>query len=238
MRNISLTVSYDGTNYHGWQSQPNVITVQDVVKAAAERILNHEVIIIGGARTDSGVHAMGQVINFATEKEIAPERLAKGINAVLPRDIRVRDGRDVADDFHARYSAKSKVYVYTILNRQDRSPFLERYVLHFPYHLSITSMKEAISLLRGAHDFSAFKKKDETYHDPVREIRRAGIGTSGRAVYVVLEANGFLRYMVRNIVGTLLLVGQGKIGRTTSATSWNQGNGKGQGQQHRRMDYS
>jgi len=213
MRNISLTVAYDGTNYHGWQCQPNVVTIQETLKVAVERILNHEVNIIGGARTDAGVHAMGQVVNFTTSKEIALTNLNKGLNSMLPDDIRIVDARNADPDFHARYSAKSKVYIYSILNQEHNSPFLQRYVLHHPYRLNVPSMKEAASLVVGEHDFSAFKKKDELYKNPVREVTRANVGSRGTIVYVVIEAAGFLRYMVRNIVGTLLLVGQGKIDR-------------------------
>jgi tRNA pseudouridine38-40 synthase len=125
----------------------------------------------------------------------------------------VRDGRDAACGFHARYSARSKTYVYCMLNQPYNSPFLSRYVLHAPYSLDIASMKEAARLILGEHDFSAFKKKDEVYTNPVREVTRAGVATKGRMVFVIIEATGFLRYMVRNIVGTLLLVGRQRIGK-------------------------
>ena len=211
-RNIRLTVSYDGTCYHGWQLQPNAITVEETLKAVVERILDHKAKLHAGARTDAGVHAMGQVVNFTTCKRIDAVSLARGLNSLLPGDIRVRDGRDCDETFHARYSAKSKTYVYCILNRPFNSPFLSRYVLHFPYPLDIASMKETIRLVVGEHDFSAFKKKDEVYRNPVREVKRAGVAVRAEIVYVVIEAAGFLRYMVRNIVGTLLDVGRGRTG--------------------------
>ncbi len=213
MRNVCLTVAYDGTNYHGWQCQPNAVTVQEVLKGALERILGHDVKIIAGARTDAGVHAMGQVVNFSTSKGIDAAGLGRGLNALLPKDIRVRLVRDVDESFHARYSAKSKTYVYCILNDMHNSPFLSRYVLHVPYSLDLSLMKEAIKLVVGEHDFSAFKKKDEVYKSTVREVRRAGVVARGRVVYFIIEATGFLRYMVRNITGTLLLAGQGKMGK-------------------------
>jgi tRNA pseudouridine38-40 synthase len=212
VRNISLTVSYDGTNYHGWQRQPNAITVEELVRGAVERILDHEVKIIAGARTDTGVHAMGQVVNFTTPKDFDQMRLARGLNSMLPRDIRVRDARDVDGSFHARYSAKSKIYIYCILNETHNSPFLARYALHIPYQLDVFSMKQTARIILGEHDFSAFKKKDEIYRSPVREVKRVGVVPKKRIIYVVIEATGFLRYMVRNIVGTLLLVGQGRMG--------------------------
>jgi tRNA pseudouridine38-40 synthase len=211
-RNISLTVSYDGTGYHGWQCQPNAITVAEVLKGAVERILDHEVKIVAGARTDAGVHAIGQVVNFATPREFDLVHLERGLNSILPRDIRVRNARNVDQTFHSRYSAKSKRYVYCILNQMHNSPFLTRYVLHVPYHLDILSMRQAVKTVVGEHDFSAFKKKDEIYRNPVRVVKRACVVSKGKMIYVVIEATGFLRYMVRNIVGTLLLVGREKIG--------------------------
>ena len=210
-RNLCLVVSYDGGSFHGWQCQPNAVTVEETLRAALERILDHKVKIYAGARTDTGVHAMGQVVNFATWKPIDLSGLTRGLNSLLPRDIRIRGAREADPSFHARYSAKSKTYIYCILNRPDNSPFLARYSLHVPWPLDLVAMRQAVRLLRGEHDFSAFKKKDEAYKSCVREVKRAGIATRGGMVYVIVEATGFLRYMVRNIVGTLLEVGQGKI---------------------------
>jgi tRNA pseudouridine38-40 synthase len=212
MRNISLVVSYDGTAYHGWQYQPNLITIEQVVREAIEKILNHKIKIYAGARTDTGVHAQGQVVNFFTEKGIEPGSLARGLNSLLPVDIRVKDAFEVGPDFHARYSAKSKTYVYCILNATYNSPFYVRYVWHIPYNIDVSSMNDSIKLIVGQHDFSAFKKKNATYHNPIREVIRARVKRRGNFIYFVIEATGFLRYMVRNIVGTLVLVGSGKIG--------------------------
>lgn len=211
MRNISLVLAYDGTNYHGWQRQPGVVTVEQEVREALQKILDHEVKIYAGARTDSGVHAMDQVINFVTEKGIGLQNLSRGLNSILPHDIRVMGARDVDDSFHARYSARGKTYVYCILNQLTNSPFLIRYVLHWPHSLDIGAMKEAVNWIVGEHDFSAFKKKDEFYKNPVREIKRARVIKRAGMIYVILEATGFLRYMVRTIAGTLILAGQGKI---------------------------
>ncbi|HME43674.1 MAG TPA: tRNA pseudouridine(38-40) synthase TruA [Syntrophorhabdales bacterium] len=211
MRNISLVLAYDGTNYHGWQMQPGVVTIEQKVREALQKILDHETKVYAGARTDSGVHAMGQVINFFTEKGIELQNLSRGLNSILPHDIRVMDASDVDEGFHARYSARSKTYVYCILNQLYNSPFLIRYVLHWPHSLDIGAMKEAVSWLIGEHDFSAFKKKNEFYKNPVREVKRAKVVKRAGMIYVILEATGFLRYMVRTITGTLLLTGQGKI---------------------------
>jgi tRNA pseudouridine38-40 synthase len=211
MRNIVLTIAYDGTQYHGWQCQPNALTVQEVFSKTVEKILDHPVKIYAGGRTDTGVHAMGQVINFYTEKRIELASLAKGLNSLLPRDIRVKDTREEGSSFHARYSAKAKTYVYCILNAPYNSPFLERYTWHISYALDISAMDYAARILLGKHDFSAFKKKDEMYKSSVREIVRAGVKRKGDIIYFIIEAEGFLRYMVRNIVGTLVLAGAGKI---------------------------
>jgi tRNA pseudouridine38-40 synthase len=211
MRNIRLTLSYDGTNYHGWQIQPNGVSVEETLRAAVARILNHDVKLYAGGRTDAGVHAMGQVVNFFTPKKIAHDNLVRGLNSMLPPDIRIRESIDADPSFHARYSAKSKTYIYCVLNHPHNSPFLTRYVLHAPYSLDVPTMRGAIKHVAGEHDFSAFKKKNEAYKSTVREVKRAGIATKGRMVFVVIEATGFLRYMVRNIVGTLMLVGRGKM---------------------------
>ncbi len=211
MRNIALVIAYDGTNYHGWQCQPNAVTVEEIVREKAARILNHPVKLRAAARTDSGVHALGQVVNIHTESTIEPSGLLRGLNSLLPQDIRVMDGRDVAEDFDARYSTRSKVYIYCILNQRFNSPFLARYALHMPYSLDPVPMRDALHHVRGEHDFSAFKKKEELYKSTVRHVLRTAVSRKGHIIYVVLEATGFLRYMVRNIVGTLILVGQGRI---------------------------
>ena len=185
--------------------------MEQKVREAVKKILNHEIKMYAGARTDSGVHAMGQVINFATEKEIALNNLSRGLNSILPPDIRVMDAREAEESFHARYSARCKTYVYSILNQLPISPFLIRYVLHWPHTLDAEAMQEGLKCLLGEHDFSAFKKKDEFYKSPVREVKRARVIKRAGMIYIILEATGFLRYMVRTIAGTLMLVGQSKI---------------------------
>ncbi len=211
MRNIALTVAYEGTNYHGWQCQPGVVTVQEVLRQATGRVVDHPVTLYAGARTDAGVHAFGQVAGFHTEKHIPAYNLIKGVNSLLPRDVRVLSARDEAPDFHARYSAKSKTYVYTILNRPHNSPFYARYAWHIWYPIEVSAMERAARLIRGEHDFASFKKKDEPYESTVRRVLRAGVTRRGDLIFFVVEATGFLRYMVRNLVGTLVLVGSGKL---------------------------
>lgn len=212
-RNISLVLEYDGTNYHGWQCQSNAITLQEVVQRNVERILDHTVKIYAAGRTDAGVHAFGQVINFFTEKTIDITSIVRGLNSLLPGDIRVKNAREVDELFHARYSAKSKSYIYCILNARYHSPFNVRYSWHIPYEVNTRLMNESIKDIIGVHDFSSFKKKNEKYKRHEREVLRAGVRRRGEFIYIFIEATGFLRYMVRNIVGTLVLVGEGKISK-------------------------
>jgi tRNA pseudouridine38-40 synthase len=211
MRNVVLTIAYDGTNYHGWQYQPNGITVEQVVRQAVEKILDHQAKIYAAGRTDAGVHAQGQVVNFFTEKPIGLTNLARGLNSMLPGDIRVRGAFEADHSFHARYSARSKTYVYRVLNSLHDSPFYTRYAWHVPHPLDVVMMDRVMKLILGEHDFSTFKKKGEAYRSCVRNVIRAGVKRRGGLVYFVLEATGFLRYMVRNMVGTTMLVGVGKI---------------------------
>jgi tRNA pseudouridine38-40 synthase len=212
-RNISLVLEYDGTNYHGWQCQPNIITTQGVVQKSIEKILDHPVKIYAAGRTDAGVHAFGQVINFYTEKVINTVSIMKGLNSILPRDIRVKNAREVDESFHARYSAKSKSYIYCIVTTRYQSPFNARYAWHIPYTVDARPMNESIKEIIGVHDFSSFKKKNEIYKRHEREVLRAGVKRRGEFIYVFIEATGFLRYMVRNIVGTLVMVGEGKMSK-------------------------
>lgn len=211
MRNIVLRLAYDGTNYHGWQCQPNVPTIQETLTKAAERILNQPVKIHGAGRTDTGVHAMAQVANLHTDRRLEPKNLVRALNSVLPKDIRVQDCWEEDASFHARYSAKSKTYVYCIFNAPANSPFLERYVWHIPHELDVEAMGKALRTIIGEHDFSSFKKQNEIYKSTVRLVMRARLIRRGRLIYFIIEAQGFLRYMVRNIVGTLVPVGSGKI---------------------------
>ena len=212
-RNVSLVLEYDGTNYHGWQCQPNAITLQEVIQRSIEKILDHSVKIYAAGRTDAGVHASGQVINFFTEKTIGLENIMKGLNGFLPVDIRVKKADEVEESFHARYSAKSKTYLYCILNTRYHSPFHVRYAWHIPYEVNTRLMNESIKEIIGVHDFSSFKKKNEIYKKHEREVLKAWVRRRGAFIYIFIEATGFLRYMVRNIVGTLVLVGSGRISK-------------------------
>jgi tRNA pseudouridine38-40 synthase len=210
-RNISLVVEYDGTNYHGWQCQPNGVTVEETLRSAVERILDHPVKMYSAGRTDAGVHAFGQVVNFATGKGIGLTSMERGLNSMLPPDIRVRSAMERDPSFHARYSAKSKTYIYTIHNAPRHSPFSVRYSWHVPYRLDSALMNNGARSIVGKRDFASFKKKNELYRSCERDILNAGARRRGDFIHIVIEATGFLRYMVRNIVGTLVLLGEGKI---------------------------
>lgn len=204
-------MEYDGTNYHGWQCQPNGVTVEETLKTAVERILDHPVTIYSAGRTDAGVHAFGQVVNFITEKGIDLTGIERGLNSMLPFDIRVRSAVERDLSFHARYSARSKTYLYSIHNAPRHSPFTVRYSWHVPYPLDGALMNTAARSMVGMRDFASFKKKKEPYRSCEREVLRAAVKRRGDFIYIIVEATGFLRYMVRNIVGTLLLVGKGRI---------------------------
>lgn len=210
-RNISLIVEYEGTNYHGWQCQPNGVTLEETLRTAVEKILDHPVKMYSAGRTDAGVHAFGQVVNFVTEKGIELTGIERGLNSMLPRDIRIKSAVEQDMSFHARYSAKSKIYIYSIHNAPRHSPFSMRYSWHVSWGLDSALMNRALKKIVGTHDFASFKKKNEPYRSCEREVLRAGVKRRGAFVYVVIEATGFLRYMVRNIVGTLVLVGRGKV---------------------------
>lgn len=211
MRNIKLSIEYDGTGYAGWQQQDNAVTVQEKVKAVIEKIVNETIKLHGSGRTDAGVHALGQIANFKTTSTIPSPNLILAINALLPKDIAINDACDVDDDFHARFSAKWKVYKYTVFNSKLR-PALNRdfcYVFNIP--LNMDALLKGADVLTGDNDFSAFKTGALPGEDNVRCLKRLDIEKSGQYVCFILEGNGFLRNMVRRIVGVLLEIGRGKI---------------------------
>ncbi len=213
MRNIMLVVEYDGTNYLGWQKQPQGPTIQDTLEKTLERITGEKVAVIGSGRTDAGVHAFGQVANFKTESRLTPLQFQKALNSLLPKDIAIVEAREVELGFHAQFDAKSKVYVYRILNRPYPSA-LERFRVWFvPHPLDVDEMKGALELFRGEHDFRAFALSDK--HRKGGTVRRV-ISTlihqkPGNIIEIEIEANGFLKGMVRLIVGTLSNVGRKRI---------------------------
>lgn len=211
MRNIRLIVEYDGTAYCGWQRQVNGLSIQEVLEGCIGRMTGERVRLNGSGRTDAGVHALGQVANFRTDSRLGERNLLMGINSLLPPDIVVREVREVADDFHARFAAWSKTYLYRICNRPVRSA-LERHQAWFVWEpLALERIEACLPLFIGTHDFTSFCSIHSDSPDRVRTILRAGVSRQGEIVEISMEADGFLRYMVRTIVGTLVEAGRGRI---------------------------
>ena len=207
---VRLTIEYDGTAYHGWQRQPAVATIQGTIESAIHRICGEQADVVGSGRTDAGVHAAGQTAHFGTRASLTPEAWCRALNAVLPADVKVVAADTVPETFHARYSAVRKRYRYRILNRSAPSPLERRTAWHVPHRLSLSAMRRAAASLIGTHDFRAFEAADPS-HGATRDTRcrltHCSIRRQGDIVIVEIESNRFLKYMVRNIVGTLVEVG-------------------------------
>lgn len=204
MPNIKLTLEYDGTNYHGWQIQPNAVTIQETIQDALTKITKTSVQIVGAGRTDSGVHAAGQVANFHTDSQMPPIAFQKALNAILPRDIAVVGAEVVAPDFHARFSATRRIYRYTILNRAYPAAFLRDTAYFFPHPIDISTVAALCDALIGVRDFSSFQRIGSDRINPVCEIFAARCWKVDDCIYFEIEADSFLRGMVRAIVGTVL----------------------------------
>src|SRR4030043_305297 len=212
MRNIKLLIEYDGTNYQGWQVQPKGPTIQGVLQEKIGLLTGEPVQLFGSGRTDSGVHALGQVAHFKTQNQMDMPTIHRALNSLLPRDIVIQKVEEVDEGFHARKHSKSKVYEYRILNRNLRSAFHRGYVWYIPQKLNLTEMKKATLSLIGEHDFSSFRSVGTPTRTAVRRVIRAEWkrGRDG-LIRFEIEANGFLKQMVRAIVGTLVEVGKDKI---------------------------
>src|SRR5437764_1624886 len=217
-RNIKLVLAYDGTAYHGWQMQPEHPTIQKSLHQALWRVLGgptqppH-----GSGRTDAGVHALAQIVTFMTDKPIPPENLTAALNDVLPPDIRVLSAEEAAPDFHPRDCAKAKTYRYRLLRAKICSPFLARFVNHYPYPLDEDAIIAAAGIVEGEHDFSSFaavdpeKGIDDEDRSKVRTIFSSVWKREGEELIYEVRGSGFLHHMVRNLVGTFLLLGRGTI---------------------------
>lgn len=213
MRNIKLVIEYDGTNYHGWQIQPNATSIQETIEDRLQKITQEEIRLIAAGRTDAGVHAVEQVANFSTESRLDINNIQRGLNSLLPPDIAIKEISEAEQDFHARYSAKSKIYRHVILNRSFPSPLYRNFSWFIPFKLDIKEMKSAVQCLIGRHDFSSFKASGCNSHNPIREVYGISLDKEKKGFIIFeIEANAFLKQMVRNIVGTLVNVGKGKIG--------------------------
>jgi tRNA pseudouridine38-40 synthase len=213
MRNIKLILEYDGTNYHGWQSQQGsgMPTIQDALEEALRKLTKENIKTVSSGRTDAGVHALGHVANFPTGSRIPAAAWAPALNRLLPRDIRILSSEEVSPDFHARFSAIGKEYQYQVLLRPAPSALRRNHAWHIDRKLNLTAMRRAAVLLVGKHDFSAFRSADCSAATPVRKLKKLSIMKKGESLVFSLEADAFLMHMARNIVGTLTEVGLGRF---------------------------
>jgi tRNA pseudouridine38-40 synthase len=224
MRNFKLTLAYDGTDFNGWQVQPDCPTIQGALASAIGRITGENVLPQGSGRTDAGVHALGQVATFTTESVIPAANLVTALNDILPASIRVLEASDVPPEFHARKSARSKTYRYRIYRSATCPPFLARYVWHYPYPLNEDAMCEAAPFIEGEHDFTSFaavdpeRGREGSELSNVRQIFSSSWRREGDELIYEVRGNGFLHHMVRNLVATFLLVGKGSLTAEGMAT--------------------
>lgn len=211
MRNLKVVIEYDGTEFYGFQKMPSLPTVQGALEEMLTEIVQEPIKITGAGRTDTGVHAAGQVINFRTMGRIPASRLPVAMNSLPPFTIVARHAEEVPVSFHARRDAKSRIYRYAILNRQYPSVFLRRFSFYMPKALDADKMAKAAAVLVGSHDFSSFRAAGTEITTPIREVMRLEVARKGPMILITCEANGFLRSMVRNITGALLEAGLGKL---------------------------
>ncbi len=221
MRNLKVTVSYDGAEFSGWQVQPDAETVQGTLASAIGRITGEKVLPQGSGRTDAGVHALAQVMTFVTESSVPTENFLRALNDILPPSVRVLEVTEAPPEFHARHSARAKTYRYRIYRESICPPFLARYVWHYPYPLDEEAMARAAPLVVGEHDFTSFAAVDpergregepvSEAKSNVRKIFASGWERAGEELVYTVRGSGFLHHMVRNLVGTFILVGRGTL---------------------------
>ena len=226
MKNIKLTIEFDGSNFCGWQKQPKGRTVQETIEKAIFKATNEQIEINGSSRTDSGVHAKCMVANFFTNSTIPSEKFREAINVRLPEDVSIIRSEEVDENFHARYSSKGKTYSYTIINRYERLSLGHQYLYHYRYPLDFNKMEEACKYFLGTHDFKAFMSPGSSIKTTVRTIYELYLKKDGEKIQIFITGNGFLYNMVRIIVGTLLKVGNGKIKPDEIENIINEGNRK------------
>jgi tRNA pseudouridine38-40 synthase len=218
VRNIKLTLAYDGTDFSGWQIQPGAATVQGLLAAAVEKLTQEKVLPQGSGRTDAGVHALAQVATFLTESTVPIENFVRALNGSLPVAIRVLTAEELPTSFHARKTATGKTYRYRLYRSTVCTPFLARYVWHYPYPLDEHAMQGVARLVIGEHDFTSFAAVDpergrdkEEGHSNVRRISKSTWERDGEELIYTVHGSGFLHHMVRNLVGTFVLVGKGTL---------------------------
>jgi len=217
MRNLKLILSYDGTEFAGWQVQPDAVTVQGTLASAIGRVTSEKVLPQGSGRTDAGVHALAQVVTFVTESSVPTGNFVKALNDVLPASVRVLEVEEVAADFHARKSARAKTYRYRIYRAAICPPLLAKYVWHYPFPLDEAAMIRAAGRVEGEHDFTSFAAVDpERGREgvPASNLRRVFSSSwerNGDEFVYTVRGSGFLHHMVRNLVGTFILVGKGTL---------------------------
>lgn len=215
--NFKLTLQYDGTDFHGWQMQSDERTIQGEITRALTLLNRSPVVVHGSGRTDAGVHAEAQVASVHMSRDITSEKLVEALNGIISRDVRVIEATTVPDDFHARYSARSKTYTYRIFNSQVLSPFWSRYAVHERRGLDLSMMRRCAALFLGEHDWMAFSPIQPDLRDRVRTITNLEVCErydergQGSMLELTVSANGFLRYMVRCIAGTLMAAGRGEL---------------------------
>ena len=211
MRNIKLTIEYDGKDFNGWQKQPTKLNIQGAIEQAIKQITGEDVELNASGRTDAGVHALGQVANFKTNSQIPIEKFAIAINSKLKRSIVIKKAEEVDERFHSRLSCKKKTYRYIINNSPEGTAIYRNLETHIPQKLDLSQMKKAIKYFEGEHDFKAFKASGTSSKSSVRTIYKADIYQENEKIFIEITGNGFLYNMVRIIVGTLVEVGLGKI---------------------------
>ena len=211
MRNIKLTIEYDGKDFNGWQKQPTKLNIQGTIEQAIKIVTGEEVDLMASGRTDAGVHAFGQVANFKTNSQIPIEKFAIAINSRLKRSIVIKKAEEVEERFHSRLNCKKKTYRYVINNSPEGTAIYRNLETHIPQKLDVEKMKQAVKYFEGEHDFKAFKASGTSSKSSVRTIYKAEVYKEGDRIFIELTGNGFLYNMVRIIAGTLVDVGVGKI---------------------------
>lgn len=211
MRNIKLTIEYDGKDFNGWQKQPNKLNIQGTIERAIEEITGEQVELNASGRTDAGVHALAQVANFKTNTKLPIEKIAVAINSKLKKSIVIKEAEEVDERFHSRLTCKQKTYRYVINNTYNGTAIYRNLECHIPTKLDVEKMQQAVKYFVGEHDFKAFKASGTSSKSSVRVIYEAKVYTENDRVFIELTGNGFLYNMVRIIAGTLVDVGLGKI---------------------------